>query len=130
MEISKEKTRITSATSGFDFLGWRFKVQKNGKFRCTPSEENFLAFRKKVKTIVNNSNYGAKVKSDKLIPVVRGWRNYHKYCSNMDNSRFSLWFIRLRTYRIFSKQKKLSEIFWIFRIFLLLRINPFDSKSS
>jgi spermidine/putrescine-binding protein len=63
-----------------DFLGWHFKVQKNGKFRSIPSKENFKALRKKVKHIVNNSNYGATLKAKKLAPVVRGWRNYHKYC--------------------------------------------------
>jgi len=40
MEISEEKTRITKATDGFDFLGWHFKVQKNGKFRSSPSAGN------------------------------------------------------------------------------------------
>ena len=74
MIISQKKTKVTAATDGFDFLGWHFKVQKNGKFRSTPSVENFKAFRKKVKYIVNNSNYGATTKADKLAPVVRGWR--------------------------------------------------------
>jgi retron-type reverse transcriptase len=64
-------------------------VQSNGKFRCVPSVDNFKAFRKKVKHIVNNSDYGAKVKAEKLAPIVRGWRNYHRYCK-MDGSRFSL----------------------------------------
>ena len=54
MNVSERKTKITATTNGFDFLGWHFKVQKNGKFRSTPSEENFKAFRKKVKHIVNN----------------------------------------------------------------------------
>ena len=40
--------------------------------------------------------------------IVRGWRNYHKYCS-MRGARFSLWYIQLRTYRVFSKQKKLNR---------------------
>jgi retron-type reverse transcriptase len=57
------------------------KVQSNGKFRCTPSVENFNKFPQKVKTIVNCSNYGAKVKAEKLAPIVRGWRNYHKFCN-------------------------------------------------
>jgi hypothetical protein len=52
-----------------------------------PSVDNFKAFRKKVKHIVNNSSYGAKVKAEKLAPIVRGWRNYHRYCK-MDGSRF------------------------------------------
>lgn len=49
--------------NGFDFLGWNFKVQKNGKFRCVPSGGNYKSFRKKVKFIVNNSNYGASLPS-------------------------------------------------------------------
>jgi retron-type reverse transcriptase len=55
MNVSERKTKITASTDGFDFLGWHFQVQLNGKFRSTPSEENFKAFRKKVKAIVNNA---------------------------------------------------------------------------
>ena len=70
MNVSERKTKVTATTDGFDFLGWHFKVQKNGKFRSTPSVENYKTFRKKVKHIVNNSNYGATVKAEKLAPVV------------------------------------------------------------
>ena len=108
MEISDEKTKITPATDGFNFLGWHFKVQSNGKFRCTPSEENYKDFIKKVKSVINNSNYGAEVKAQKLAPIVRGWRNYHKYCK-MDGSRFSLWFTQKRTETIFRKQKTVDK---------------------
>jgi RNA-directed DNA polymerase len=94
MKVSQRKTKVTATTDGFDFLGWAFKVQKNGKFRCVPSMDNHRAFRKKVKTIVNNSHYGAKVKAQKLAPIVRGWRQYHKHCK-MDGSRNSLWHTRL-----------------------------------
>ncbi|WP_332970788.1 MULTISPECIES: reverse transcriptase domain-containing protein, partial [unclassified Microcoleus] len=98
MKVSEKKTRITAATDGFDFLGWHFKVQNNGKFRSTPSVDNFKKFRQKVKAIVNNSNYGSKVKAEKLAPIVRGWRNYHKFCK-MDGSRFSLYHTQYRTYK-------------------------------
>jgi RNA-directed DNA polymerase len=30
MNVSQKKTKVTAATDGFDFLGWHFKVQKNG----------------------------------------------------------------------------------------------------
>jgi retron-type reverse transcriptase len=80
LNIKAAKTRFVSATHGFNFLGWNFIVQQNGKFRCTPSEDNYLTFRKKVKAIVNNSNYGALVKAEKLSSIIRGWRNYHRYC--------------------------------------------------
>jgi RNA-directed DNA polymerase len=105
LNVSNKKTKITATTDGFDFLGWHFKVQNNGKFRCTPSVENYKAFRKKVKHIVNNSNYGATVKAEKLAPVVRGWRNYHQYCK-MDGSRNSLYFIQKRAYMVFNKETK------------------------
>ena len=93
MKVSEKKTKLTATTEGFDFLGWHFKVQSNGKFRCVPSENNYKSFPKKVKSIVNNSNYGATVKAHKLSPVVRGWRNYHRFCK-MEEARFSLFHIR------------------------------------
>ena len=105
MNVSQKKTKITAATDGFDFLGWHFKVQSNGKFRCVPSVDNFKAFRKKVKAIVNCSNYGSKEKARKLAPIVRGWREYHKYC-DMSSARDSLWFMHLRTFRVFNKEKR------------------------
>jgi RNA-directed DNA polymerase len=108
MKVSEKKTKITAATEGFDFLGWHFKVQSNGKFRSTPSVDNYKKFRQKVKAIVNNSNYGSKVKAEKLAPIVRGWRNYHKFCK-MDGSRFSLWRIRDRAWKVFNKESKLTK---------------------
>ena len=51
MNVSKKKTKITATIDGFNFLGWHFQVQENEKFRSTPSEENFKAFREKVNRI-------------------------------------------------------------------------------
>jgi group II intron reverse transcriptase/maturase len=104
MNVSAKKTHITATTDGFNFLGWHFRVQSNGKFRCVPSADNFKALRQKVKHIVNNSNYGATVKAEKLAPVVRGWKNYHGYCK-MDGA-FSLYNIQNRAYKVFNKETK------------------------
>ena len=109
MNVSPLKTKVTASTDGFDFLGWNFYNQKgNGKFRSVPSTDNFKAFRKKVKNIVNNPNYGAETKVSKLAPIVRGWRNYHKYCK-MDGTRFSLWHINHRAFKVFLKQKTINK---------------------
>ena len=105
LNVKAAKTRVTAATDGFDFLGWNFLVQANGKFRSTPSEANFKAFKAKVKKIVNNSNYGAKAKAEKLAPIVRGWRNYHCYCK-MDGSKFSLWHMNHRAWKVFNKEAR------------------------
>ena len=104
MNVSEAKTKLTAPTSGFDFLGWKFYVQKNGKFRSIPSVDNFKTFRKKVKKIVNCSKYGATVKAKKLAPVVRGWRQYHKYCKL--DGKFNLYHTQKRTYKVFNKEKK------------------------
>lgn len=105
MNVSERKTKITASTEGFDFLGWHIYVQRNGKFRSTPSVENYNTFRKKVKAIVNNANYGAKAKARKLAPLVRGWRNYHRYCW-MRSSKHTLNFIQKRAYRVFNREAK------------------------
>lgn len=108
MNVSEKKTKLTASTDGFDFLGWNFIVQHNGKFRSTPSEGNFQAFRQKVKNIVNNSSYGAQIKAEKLAPIVRGWRNYHRY-SKLEGSRFSLWYMNKRAFRVFNQERKLNR---------------------
>lgn len=108
LNVKESKTHLVSSTDGFDFLGWRFVVQKNGKFRSYPSTENYNAFRDKVKAIANNSNYGAKVKAEKLAPIVRGWRNYHRYCK-MDGSRFSLWYLSHRAFKVFNKESRMNR---------------------
>ena len=61
-----------------------------------------------MKHIVNHSNYGAEVKAEKLAPVVRGWRNYHRYCK-MDGSRFSLWHMNNRAFKVLNKEKKQNK---------------------
>jgi retron-type reverse transcriptase len=50
LNVKASKTKLVASTNGFDFLGWNFRVQENGKFRCTPSEENFKAFQTKSNT--------------------------------------------------------------------------------
>ncbi|NEP83645.1 MAG: RNA-dependent DNA polymerase [Okeania sp. SIO3B3] len=104
MNVSGEKTKITRSIEGFDFLGWHFKVQENGKFRCTPSKDNYEKLRKKVKAIVNNSALATIAKAKKLGLIIRGWRNYHRYCK-MDGSRFSLWYLSQDVFKRFKSDK-------------------------
>lgn len=105
---SKKKTKLHASTEGFDYLGWHFKVLKDGRFKAYPDDENLKKFKKKVKSIVNCSNYGSKLKAKKLAPIVRGWRNYHKHC-DMSASKHSLWFLHYRTWKVFNKEKRNSK---------------------
>ncbi len=47
-------------------------------------------------------------KVNKLAPIVRGWRNYHKH-GKMDGSRFSLFGLEDRTRKVFFKQKTINR---------------------
>ncbi|NES80253.1 MAG: HNH endonuclease [Moorea sp. SIO2B7] len=46
--------------------------------------------------------------SSLLTSLLRGWRNYHFYCQ-MDGSRFSLWFLSYRTFKVFLKHKTINR---------------------
>jgi RNA-directed DNA polymerase len=107
MRVSQEKTKVTTTQNGFDFLGWTFIVQTNNdKFKCYPSKDNYKTVKRKIKEVVNNSNYGAKEKAKKLAPIIRGWRNYHKHCC-MD--KHSLYETSKRAWQVFNQEKKLNR---------------------
>lgn len=108
MNISAEKTKVTTTQEGFNFLGWEMKVQTNRKFRSTPSTENFKKFRDKVKALVANSSLGPEALVAKLAPLVRGWREYHKYCK-LDGSRFSLWHLSYSVYKRLMRAKNMTN---------------------
>lgn len=59
MNYTEIQTHIFSGIIGFDFLEWHFKVSRDGSFFSTPSFGNYQKFLKRVKHIINNSNYGA-----------------------------------------------------------------------
>lgn len=96
---------FASTLNGFDFLGWHFKVLKNGAFICIPSNENYQNFLKRIKFILNNSNYGAAVKSSKIFPLTKDWKVYHRFC-NLTSSRFSLFSLKKRAFTIFNQESK------------------------
>jgi len=78
LELSMEKTHITSIEDGFDFLGWNFRKYQ-GKLLIKPSKASVKAVLKKVREIVK-ANKTAKQSSliYLLNPVLRGWANYHR----------------------------------------------------
>ena len=89
IDFEKCSFLLIKSTYRFDFLKWSFKVGSNNKFYCSPSFEKYKAFKKQVNFILNNSNYGAKTKANKLFPIINDWRNSNKFC-NTNNSKYSL----------------------------------------
>lgn len=50
MKVSERKTKLTATKDGFNFLGWHFRVQKNGKFRSTPERGQLQSIPQESKT--------------------------------------------------------------------------------
>ncbi|NMF67330.1 group II intron reverse transcriptase/maturase [Brasilonema octagenarum UFV-E1] len=78
LELSPEKTLITSMEDGFDFLGFNAK-HYNGKLLIKPSKKKVLAFCTRIgKEIKNLGSAEQEVLINKLNPILRGFANYYK----------------------------------------------------
>jgi RNA-directed DNA polymerase len=78
LELSTEKTIITSMEDGFDFLGFNHR-HYNGKLLIKPSKKKVLDFCKRIGKEVaalNGCEQEAVIK--KLNPILRGFANYYK----------------------------------------------------
>ena len=106
MNINTEKTKTKTTLEGFDFLGWHFKNLPSGKLISMPSKEDYKSIKKQIKAIANNSTYGAETKIKLIGPIVREWRNYHKYC---DMSKHNLWHLNHSTWKKLLKQPKMTK---------------------
>jgi RNA-directed DNA polymerase len=78
LELSHEKTLITSMEDGFDFLGFNQR-HYDGKLLIKPSKKKVLAFCKRIGKEISNHN-GAKqeILIRKLNPILMGFANYYK----------------------------------------------------
>ena len=91
LRINEDKTETRKATEGFDFLGWRFRVNSRGTFKSTPSKKNYAEIKAKVKATWKNKKLSTEARLKRIGTQVRGWRNYHKLC---DMSKHALWSLR------------------------------------
>ncbi len=106
LRINETKTKVSKATDGFDFLGWRFRVNSRGVFKSTPSWENYADIKAKVKaTWKNGTTTDARLK--RIESQVRGWRQYHKNC---DMSKHSLWSLNHWVWRKLRAEKRRMAI--------------------
>jgi RNA-directed DNA polymerase len=78
LELSAEKTVITSMEDGFDFLGFNSR-HYDGKLLIKPSKKKVLAFCKRISQEIKNlSSVEQEVLIKKLNPILRGFANYYK----------------------------------------------------
>lgn len=111
--------KFLSSVSGFQYLDWNFSLSYDFAVICTPSFDNYQSFLRRIKRVVNNSNYSSTIKSVKLFPIIRDWHYYNRFV-NSQSLRFSLFFVKRRAFKIFnleSKQDRYSTKFLINKCF-------------
>jgi group II intron reverse transcriptase/maturase len=106
LELNMDKTRVTHAKDGFDFLGFHVQwVTPPGKkpwLRVTPSDKNIQRFKAKIQemTAANRIFDAPDHKIAAINRVTRGWINYYRYsnvkeiASKLDywvNQKFVKW---------------------------------------
>jgi RNA-directed DNA polymerase len=85
LELAMEKTHITHATEGFDFLGFhvQWKLPKHGKpwLRVTPSDKSIERFKHTLKELTRRGTFyqSPLEKINGLNRVMRGWNQYYEY---------------------------------------------------
>jgi RNA-directed DNA polymerase len=79
LELSPEKTCITSLAQGFDFLGQNIRKFED-KLLIRPAKKNVQVFLAKVRQRIRESRGLSQVQLIRqLNPLVRGWANYHRH---------------------------------------------------
>jgi RNA-directed DNA polymerase len=98
LELSHEKTRITRAEDGFDFLGQTVRRFRDGKVLLKPSKKSVQTFLAEVREVIReqggHSTAGQLIKT--LNAKIKGWSLYHCHAcskrtfSSVDHRIFDL----------------------------------------
>ncbi len=116
LELNPEKTRILHISKGFDFLGWTFRKYRNGVLLRVISKEAQQSHKGKLRDLVKNSkNKPPSALISDLNPVIRGWCNYHRCCSNIRSvwSKTNQYLYRL-LWTWAKKRHTRRSLFWIY----------------
>jgi len=79
LELSIEKSKITSINQGFNFLGFNIRKYKNGKVLTKPSKTSITKFREEIRDTIKR---GIALPTEQLIhhlnEKITGWSNYYR----------------------------------------------------
>ena len=143
MELSWEKTRVTSVKEGFDFLGFRMVLKENHRgqigVRVYPSKKSLKSVQKKIKEITSIATTNLSL-TDTLVElnrVLRGWTNYFRFAHSKKTFSYLDHYSWRRVYRWMRKKhrrlaaKTLVQRYcpdWNFREGEFVRFNPSKVK--
>lgn len=113
LELSEEKTVITSIRDGFDFLGFTIRTY-NETLLVTPAEKRIKRLRDKIgDTITRMQGQSAEKLINTLNPIIRGWANYYRYANSSNAfSKLRSW-VWLRVWEWAKRQHHNKGARWI-----------------
>lgn len=105
LKIHPEKTRVVSFRQGFDFLGCRFRRRY-----VTPRPKSLRKFKERVRELTaRHRRKNLKQVLADLVPVIRGWGNYHRRYDNRTRFRSLDEWIRMRLRCSLEKKKAVKH---------------------
>jgi hypothetical protein len=102
LELSEEKTHITHATDGFDFLGFHIRreepVDNKPWLRVTPTRKSEQRLRDTIRKMTSRATGWEPVpeKIRAINRVLRGWGNYYKQVSSSASREELDWWVSQR----------------------------------
>lgn len=87
VELSQEKTRVTSVYEGFDFLGHRIRVKWNNQWgdivQAFVPNDRRTRLRERVKAETSHKSTSQSLSEilTKINPILRGWANFYRHTS-------------------------------------------------
>lgn len=114
MELSQEKTFITPATAGFEFLGYRIVSERAVQNRNLVGKPyipkgKLKALRTRIKVMTARSQINRTLESllKELNPLIRGWRNYYRHAVGAMKEFATLdWWMWRRIFRWLRKKHR------------------------
>jgi len=79
LELSEEKTKLTSIDAGFDFLGQNIR-KYSGTLRIQPAKASVQGLLDKVRLVIDKHKGQSAERLIKVLnPIIRGWAQYHRH---------------------------------------------------
>jgi group II intron reverse transcriptase/maturase len=130
LELSMEKTHITHASEGFDFLGFHVKRYEE-TLRIKPSQKNIERFKRKMRQMTCHSR-GVDNEEHKFVAinrVLRGWINYFRNVSAKSTAIDLDWWVNQRVVRwLMHKHKK--HIRWVLERYKVREQNEYHDRDN
>ncbi len=133
LELSKEKTKLTHISEGFDFLGFNLR-KYNDKLLIKPAKENVLSFVRNIRAIIKKHPTMAAGELIRILnPKMRGWANYYRH--SVANQTFGYVDSQVfkSLYRWAKRRHPNKSTGWIVRKYFRTEITPewkFQSTSA